>query len=352
VDFPMRLWLNSATGYYYLVMTPAEAPPKGARVSLKKIMGHSVSDQAEAAEILAAVKRNWHKKKIIELERGRICSLERLAKVYTETAERKDLAADTLRMDRLAIRRLGDVCGHTKQVRSITKNDLANLKATLLATGLSPNTVATYFRHLRAAFNWAAQESYRQTQPVFPKVKTPRRLPRIIEVTDLDAIFDHLKEKDHRTWRYAMFSLWTGCRLSECVDLTWPRIRLYDESHQQVHGWATIVGKGDKERQVPLLEEAVCAMGDPADIGPVFAKHHPDTVSKWFHAAVVATGFSGKRYSFHSLRHTSATRMLQRGYRMTIIQQILGHVDIRTTQLYAAVMTTTIEDEINRYKEK
>jgi integrase/recombinase XerD len=167
---------------------------------------------------------------------------------------------------------------------------------------------------------------------------TPDQLPRVLSKPELDSIMAACREVDGNLYRMATFALWTGSRRREVLGVTWPDVR----------GASVIIrGKGKRERMIPLLPEAQEAMGEPRDIGPVFPKWHPDTVSHRFAEAAAKAGVDAR---FHDLRHTSATNMLSNGIQLPVVQKILGHADMRTTQIYAKVVDELVAKEMKKLR--
>ena len=108
-----------------------------------------------------------------------------------------------------------------------------------------------------------------------------------------------------------------------------------------------IIGKGDKERSIPLLPGTLEAMGEPADIGPIFKKMDPSTLNKRFRQRCADCGVQG---TFHMLRHSAATAMLENGVPLPVIQKILGHARIETTQIYAQVSDRLMAREMGKLR--
>lgn len=333
--------------YYYVWFSRTEAPPKGKLISLKKIVGHQVTTKQEARQALDVIKKQKLQEKIINLEKkSRRIPLQDFSLTYRSGA-RADLSDKTLAADELALRLLGDVVGHTKPVCLINANDLTEFKNICRSRGLSANTIATYLRHIKAALNWAKKHGYLESVPEVPRTKVPKRLPRAIPNKDVDAILAWAYDNDYELWRMATFALWTGCRSAEVLGLQHQYIDIYDQpTPAGVMGNARIIGKGDKERLVYLLPEAVRAIGEPKDVGRVFAAWHPHTISHRWKTAARAAGFED--YHFHGLRHTAAVRMIANGISIKVVQQILGHADISTTMIYTQLFDNIVENEMGK----
>ncbi|MFW5908836.1 MAG: tyrosine-type recombinase/integrase, partial [Desulfosalsimonas sp.] len=260
-----------------------------------------------------------------------------------------------LRLDKLSINTLKDAVGN-KSVCAIREQDMVDMKAACLARGLSPFSIKAYFSHLKSALSWAKRRGIMEKIPEFPAVKTPNNLPQVIPEKHLAAIMEYARKNDYETWRYARFSLHTGCRINEAYALQHHHVQIYDKpTAGGIVGRILLTGKGNKQRIVPLLPAALEAIGDGTD-GPVFKQWLTTTTSKKFKKCVRraaekfpdAEQLEFNRYHFHSLRHTAATHMLERGIKLETIQKILGHVDIATTQIYARVLDQFMENEMGK----
>ena len=252
-------------------------------------------------------------------------------------ARRGDKSKDTLRMDSLALRTLADVLGGKTAIRTINKEKIDKFKAAQMARGLSKTSLNIYLRHIQKALNEAFEDGY-LTKPVkVEQVKAGKPLPKILNPKERKDILEYAEGNDSDMHRIILFALWTGCRLSEILGVRW----------QDVNGeFCRVTGKGSKERIVPLLAGALEAMGEVKDVGPVFRQFHPNTVSHRFKDIAIACKVEAR---FHNLRHTAATVMLEAGIRLATIKKVLGHADIRTTEIYAKVLD---EEMLAEFKEK
>lgn len=334
---PVDLFKHPRYGTYYARFSRIESPPNGRLVSMKKIVGHAVTDERQAREVIRTLRKQWHKRKIIELSGSVSVSITELREKYEADPDRINLSEDTHRADKNALKQLADAIGN-KPVQSITRQDMKHFKEILIARGLSPYSINTYRRHINAALRWAKENGFTTRIPESKKMKTPDQLPRVLSKPELDSIMAACREVDGNLYRMATFALWTGSRRREVLGVTWPDVR----------GASVIIrGKGKRERMIPLLPEAQEAMGEPRDIGPVFPKWHPDTVSHRFAEAAAKAGVDAR---FHDLRHTSATNMLSNGIQLPVVQKILGHADMRTTQIYAKVVDELVAKEMKKLR--
>jgi integrase len=352
--------LRFLNGHFYIWHSRKEWPPAGKLVAIETILGSKITDQTAAEKFLKTYKAersNLALSNVFSISsQARKTRLSDLQDKFTK-GERADLSPATLRLDKLSIQKLIDAAGD-KPISSVTHADLVDLKTAALAANLSPNTICAYFSHLKAALSWAKNQGLAPAVPVFPKVKTPDHLPGTILAKHLKAILAYAKKNDYETWRYAQFSLNTGCRINEAKALQHQHITIFPKpTAAGIMGRARLTGKGDKQRIIPLLPDAAKAIGKSKKTatGPVFKQWLTTTTSKKFKECVrqAAEKFPGlkddfEKYHFHSLRHTAATNMLEKGIKLETIQKILGHVDISTTQIYARVLDQFLEEEMGK----
>lgn len=328
----MNLWQRPKHKTYYVRYENCKRFPTGKRVSLK------TRNKEEATAIFKALEIKWIEKRLTELDESQRISLNNFVIKYTEHPDRKDLTESTLRMDRLALNSLGDVIGKTAAIKTINNHKVELFKKTCSARDLSKSTTNTYLRHIKAALNTAREWGYIEKVPKIKPIKTGKRLPITLSKKEINKILNYSEKENYKMWRIITFALWTGCRRQEILNLKWQDIS---------EKTARITGKGDKERVVYLLPDALKAMGTMRDIGPVFKRMHKDTVSHQFKALADACNIKAH---FHNLRHTAATHMIKSGIHIEIIQKILGHSDIRTTQIYAQVYDDVIQKEMSKLK--
>jgi integrase/recombinase XerD len=143
--------------------------------------------------------------------------------------------------------------------------------------------------------------------------------------------------------------LYTGIRREEAVTLEWADVDLEG-------GTIRVLGKGRKERVIPLAEAAKRALEEwkPKNAtGYVFTtpwstRGHLDVVTLWRDVAQAAEAAGLSRVSPHRLRHTFATEVLRRGADVRHVQALLGHASLATTQVYTQVVTDDLVPAVAR----
>lgn len=207
--------------------------------------------------------------------------------------------------------------------------------------GLSPTSVQRLLSACRGLFHDLMREGRLQVSPAVglhaPKAR--RRLPQVLDADEMARLleFEPIGPEDVRD--RAMLELFysSGLRLSELCGLRWGDLRLEE-------GLARVRGKGGKVRDVPIGRQAREALAQlrqqaPADAGqPVFKGRaggaiSPNTVQQRVRAIALRQGID-KRVHPHLLRHSCASHLLESSGDLRGVQELLGHADIATTQIY------------------
>jgi integrase/recombinase XerD len=233
-----------------------------------------------------------------------------------------------------------------------------NLRAyldSLLTQGLKPRTAARRLSCLRQFFRFLFAEGVRQDDPT-SALDSPRqgaRLPKYLGEAEVDSLLQasRLELTPHALRLTAILELLyaTGLRVSELVSL--PLAAAARERPVLI-----VRGKGNKERMVPVGAPARAAVVAYLDVRKHFitanqknspwlfparsAKGHlsRDMVAKSLKTLAIAAGLSPSRVSPHVLRHSFASHLLAHGADLRSLQQMLGHADISTTQIYTHVL--------------
>ena len=211
----------------------------------------------------------------------------------------------------------------------------------------SSRTAARRLASLRRFFSWLVRERFREDDPSL-RLKGPRtgrHLPTTLSEIDVDALLaapggDTALARRDATMLEVLYA--TGLRVSELVGLSWSQVNL-------VVGVVRIVGKGNKERLVPLGDVArekldeylkftrqVILHGRVSDALFPTARGGAMTRQAFWHLIKRYALKAGLRseLSPHTLRHAFATHLLNHGADLRVVQLLLGHADISTTQIY------------------
>lgn len=218
---------------------------------------------------------------------------------------------------------------------------------------ISKRSQARLLSSLKAFFDWCIVEGERKDNPCdavdFPKLG--QYLPEVLSVEEVEAIMDSVDLRSPSGVRdRAILELLYGCglRVSELCGLRISQVYLNE-------GFVRVVGKGDKERLVPLGEPAADAFRAWLDIRPEPAEAAFQdsaflnlrgtplsrvSVFKMIKKQALIAGVD-KEISPHSFRHSFATHLIAGGADLRIVQEMLGHESILTTEIYTHIDSRT-----------
>jgi len=210
-----------------------------------------------------------------------------------------------------------------------------------------------YYRNLKTAFNKGVDWGYISMNP-FSKIKLSKRQknnPAYITKTELDEILLNTDVKVVRD--LSSLSFFTGCRIGELINLRWSSVNLAEK--YIVIGDDSFKTKTREQRSIPLCDEAVVILsGAKGKIikldGYIFnkrgRKYTTDYVSKRFKRACREAKIS-EAIHFHSLRHSFASNLAQRGVSIYTIQKLLGHSSVTTTEIYSHLNLEGMRDAVS-----
>ena len=223
---------------------------------------------------------------------------------------------------------------------------------------LAPSTVARRAAALRRFYGFLHDEGLRadDPSPALPRPALQRPLPRILDPHEVEARFAAVEERAASGRPLALRDLaliellyGSGLRATELVSLPRRAVRAGQP-------FLMIRGKGDKERLAPIsgrAEQAVAAWVAAApDGGPWLfpgGKSHLSRVRLYQIVRALAglAGIAPERVSPHVLRHAFATHLLAGGADLRVLQSLLGHADIATTQIYTHVDSARLVELVN-----
>ncbi len=237
-----------------------------------------------------------------------------------------------------------------RSLLTANREDLLDYLATKSKQGVKPRSSARMLSCLRQFYQYAVREGWIQKNPsdLIDSPKLGRPLPKSITEAEVDALLQAPDVSDVLGMRdRAMLELLyaTGLRVSELVGLQLAQVGL-------AQGVVRVIGKGNKERLVPMGDEAVLW------VARFVREARPDILGARLCSALFptrrGTGMTRqafwhliKRYaaragihkqlSPHTLRHAFATHLINHGADLRVVQMLLGHSDLSTTQIYTYV---------------
>ncbi|CAM4040967.1 recombinase XerD [Bacillus manliponensis] len=232
----------------------------------------------------------------------------------------------------------------------------------LKESGKSSKTMARHIASVRSFHQFLLRERVVEHDPTV-HIETPqgeRKLPKVLSVDEVEALLQTPKAVNAFGLRdKAMLELLyaTGLRVSELIDLNLSDVHL-------TMGFVRCVGKGNKERIIPLGRLATEAIQSYIERGrhellgkktidALFLNHHGNRLSRqgfWKILKKLAKEANiQKELTPHTLRHSFATHLLENGADLRAVQEMLGHADISTTQIYTHVSKTRLKDVYKQF---
>ena len=223
---------------------------------------------------------------------------------------------------------------------------------------LAPATVARRSASLRRFYGFLVDDGLRRDDPsaTLPRPRFERPLPRILETPEVERMFEAAEEKAASGEPAAVRNLallellyGSGLRATELVSL--PRGAM-----RPGQPFLMVRGKGSKERLVPISSRAERAVDRWVGLAPggtlwLFpsGKSHLSRVRLFqiVRAMAADAGIAPERVSPHVLRHAFATHLLSGGADLRVLQSLLGHADIATTQIYTHVDSARLVELVN-----
>lgn len=244
--------------------------------------------------------------------------------------------------------------------RQCTPDHLHSFMATLIDLGLSPRSMARVISGMRAFFRFMELDGIIDSNPAL-LIEHPSLgsyLPEVLTVEEIDAMIAAIDPDAREALRdRALIETMYGCglRVSETINLRIDRLFLTD-------GYLMVEGKGRKQRIVPMGEitadaiaawmaqRATCRI-KPGEENALFTSPRTGAritrvrVFKLIKQLAMAAGID-RDISPHTLRHSFASHLLEGGANLRAIQDMLGHEDISTTQVYLHMDTSRLRQEL------
>jgi len=223
---------------------------------------------------------------------------------------------------------------------------------------LAPSTVARRSAALRRFFGFLVEDGLRNDDPseALPRPRFERPLPRILDADEVHRMFEAAEDRAASGQPVAVRNLaliellyGSGLRASELVSLPRGAVR-------PGQPFLMVRGKGSKERLVPISTRAQSAVAKWLELAPggrpwLFAsgKGHLSRMRLFqiVRAMAADAGIAPERVSPHVLRHAFATHLLSGGADLRVLQSLLGHADIATTQIYTHVDSARLVELVN-----
>ncbi len=246
-----------------------------------------------------------------------------------------------------------------KDVLDVTLEDLQHFAAGLHDIGIHARSQCRILSGIRSFYHYLLIDGYRDDDPteLLESPQIGEHLPEVLstaEVDQLEASIDLSKWEGHRNRAIIETLFSCGLRVSELVNLKLSNLYLDDE-------FVRVMGKGSKERLVPISKRAIQELRwwfddrsrmsiKPGEEDYVFLNRRGAHLTRVMILIMIKrqAELAGiqKTISPHTLRHSFATALLEGGADLRIIQALLGHERIGTTEIYTHIDTSTLRTEI------
>lgn len=246
---------------------------------------------------------------------------------------------------------------------NVTRLHIIQFLKSLKESGKSSKTIARHTASIRNFHQFLLREKQADQDPsvLIESPQLERNLPKILSLQEVEKLLDSpkltnpfgLRDKAMLELLYA-----TGIRVTEMINLN------LTDAHLTM-GFIRCYGKGNKERIVPIGRTSTDALMDYIERGrtklmnkkepteALFINHHGKRISRqgfWKNLKKIALEANIKsELTPHTLRHSFATHLLENGADLRAVQEMLGHADISTTQIYTHVTKTRLKDVYNQF---
>ncbi len=238
-----------------------------------------------------------------------------------------------------------------EDVNSVSRTDINTFILKLHDDKLTTTTVVRKIASLRGFFKWLCANEICTSDPTLTleQPKLPKRLPKVMTVHEIEEILNQNLDELHKVIVELLYGC--GLRVSELAEINLNDIDIKAKYLQ-------CLGKGSKERIVPLGKQAVAALKKYIPIREYNIQKNNISSKKLLidengrvltrqdiYNFIHAQGEKiHKHISPHTLRHSFATHLLENGADLRIVQELLGHSDVSTTQLYTHVSKKRLKE--------
>ncbi len=241
----------------------------------------------------------------------------------------------------------------------VTEPDLHGFLCTLREMGIGPRSQARMLSGIRSYFKYLKLIAAVETDPteLLESPKLGRHLPEVLSTEEIDRMIAEIpEEKDESLRNHAIIEMLygSGLRVSELTDARLSRLSFED-------GCLIVEGKGSKQRIVPVSPLALDLIRDylpqrrelnikPDSQDVIFLNRRGGRLSRVmvFYIIKELADLAGitKRVSPHTMRHSFATHLLEGGASLRVIQELLGHESLETTQIYVHLDRSRLRREL------
>ena len=286
---------------------------------------------------------------------------EKMVRSYVRYLKlQRNMSANTLdAYQRDLLKLLDFLKSEGKDVLDVELTDLQTFAAGLHDVGIGPRSQCRILSGVRSFFRFLQLDGYREDDPseLLESPVLGEHLPEVLSTEEVDALeasIDLSKPEGHRNRAIIEVLFSCGLRVSELVNLKLSNLYLEEQ-------YVRVMGKGSKERLVPISERAICELDfwfadrnllniKTGEEDYVFLNRRGAHLTRTMILIMIKRQAEEagirKTISPHTLRHSFATALLEGGADLRAIQALLGHESIGTTEIYTHIDMTTLREEI------
>lgn len=218
--------------------------------------------------------------------------------------------------------------GADTPITHVNERTIDGLVSIMESKGLAGSTINRKLATLSKMLRHSYRMGYVSRIPSIERKKEPRGRIRWLRDDEEGQLLQAFRATDLAMYRFVVALLDTGARTGELLKLTRP-----DISSDVMHLWDT---KNGRNRSIPLTTRAACALRDQAGVDHRLFTFTPSRFSKIWDKVRAGLGMTNDpQFVPHMLRHTCASRLVQRGVDLRVVQEWLGHNSITTTMRYS-----------------
>jgi integrase/recombinase XerD len=273
----------------------------------------------------------------------------------------RGLSKNTIVAYQRDLQKFHDIC--KKSPIESGPEEISALLSNMHKTGQSARSQSRMLSSLRGFYNWAQEEKYITQNPIllFENPRQNRTIPVVLSEKEVQRILDVIPMNEQFSTRdKAIIELLYACglRVSEACELKLSLLRIKD-------GYIIVTGKGNKQRLVPIHKEAIKYLElyleherpntkpKTNDSDTVFLSNRGGSLTRQsiFMKLKRFAALAGikKNISPHTMRHSFATHLIERGADLRVVQQLLGHESITTTEIYTHISAKHLGDKIAEF---
>lgn len=246
------------------------------------------------------------------------------------------------------------------RIAEATRQDCEAYIVDLSGRGFASSSLSRRISALKQFYLFIYSEGWRKDNPALylEPPKAQKSIPYFLELDEVEKLL-HAAKEDIRLSAMLEILYASGLRVSELVSL---KLNMFEKDPSVPYGfkpWVNVIGKGNKQRIAPLNQSALQALTQYLPLRKKSAWLFPSNGAQGYitrqgfaqllKICAINAGLDPERVSPHVLRHSFATHLLDNKMDMRSLQELLGHADIATTQIYTHVAKERLEVAVKEF---